>query len=381
MASFQLQDIDKVGAARGRRRRPRRRTGRARQRRSAQPSLGARPTRRSTTATPPRSRSSAGVWKRLADLAALDARFRRIVDQRDEIKPRLEDLAFFLRGYRDGLDASPERLQAVEDRLAAIERAQAAVRAGARGRAGDAGERCEAELADARRQRRARARALPIGRTRHARTVPWRAGRALGASRAAAAADARARAGAAISPSSPWPSCRIDVRVQAFDDAGALDPARHRRRRVLFSRPIPARKSAPARAHRVRRRTVPLHARACGMLDDTATPPARRSSSMRSTPASAAPRRTRSAHGCRRWAAAIRCSASRTSRRSRPAPTRTSRSSKHVRTAAARTPRAHEAREAGPRERKWARMIAGAAVSTTGARVRPRVTHAWPSVG
>jgi DNA repair protein RecN (Recombination protein N) len=61
------------------------------------------------------------VWKRVSDLAALDPRFGAYVDQREEIKPKLEDLAFFLRSYSAGLDA-PDRLQAVEDRLAALER-------------------------------------------------------------------------------------------------------------------------------------------------------------------------------------------------------------------------------------------------------------------
>lgn len=62
------------------------------------------------------------VWKRVADLATLDDRFTPYVEQRDEIKSRLDDLAFFLRGYGANLDASPERLQAVEDRLAKLER-------------------------------------------------------------------------------------------------------------------------------------------------------------------------------------------------------------------------------------------------------------------
>ena len=66
--------------------------------------------------------SLAVVWKRLADLAALDGRFAPYLDQRDELKSRLEDLAFFLRGYAGELDAAPDRLQAVEDRLAALER-------------------------------------------------------------------------------------------------------------------------------------------------------------------------------------------------------------------------------------------------------------------
>lgn len=66
--------------------------------------------------------SLATAWKRVADLADLDPKARPYLDQRDEVKSRLEDLAFFLRGYTDGLDASPARLQDVEDRLALIER-------------------------------------------------------------------------------------------------------------------------------------------------------------------------------------------------------------------------------------------------------------------
>lgn len=62
------------------------------------------------------------VWKRVADLAELDANARVYLEQRDEVKSRLEDLAFFLRGYAAELDASPARLQEVEDRLAALER-------------------------------------------------------------------------------------------------------------------------------------------------------------------------------------------------------------------------------------------------------------------
>lgn len=66
--------------------------------------------------------SLATVWKRVADLAELDPKARPYLDQRDDLKSRLEDLAFFLRGYADELDASPARLQEVEDRLAALER-------------------------------------------------------------------------------------------------------------------------------------------------------------------------------------------------------------------------------------------------------------------
>jgi DNA repair protein RecN (Recombination protein N) len=62
------------------------------------------------------------VWKRVADLAELDPQFAPYLDARDPIRSQLEDLSHFLRSYVAGLDASPERLQQVEDRLAQLER-------------------------------------------------------------------------------------------------------------------------------------------------------------------------------------------------------------------------------------------------------------------
>jgi DNA repair protein RecN (Recombination protein N) len=62
------------------------------------------------------------VWKRVSELAAIDSRFGPYLDARDGIKAQLEDLAFTLRDFADGIDASPGRLQHVEDRLALIER-------------------------------------------------------------------------------------------------------------------------------------------------------------------------------------------------------------------------------------------------------------------
>jgi DNA repair protein RecN (Recombination protein N) len=64
----------------------------------------------------------AAVWKRLGELAGLDPRFAPYLDSRDGIKSQLEDLAFFLRGYGESIDASPDRLREVEDRLAGLER-------------------------------------------------------------------------------------------------------------------------------------------------------------------------------------------------------------------------------------------------------------------
>jgi DNA repair protein RecN (Recombination protein N) len=62
------------------------------------------------------------VWRRVADLAALDARFAPYLDAREAVKSQLEDLAFVLRSYASDIDASPARLQEIEDRLALLER-------------------------------------------------------------------------------------------------------------------------------------------------------------------------------------------------------------------------------------------------------------------
>lgn len=62
------------------------------------------------------------VWKRAGELATLDPRFVPYMDVRDEIKAQLEDLAVTLRDFAEGIDASPARLQEVEDRLATLER-------------------------------------------------------------------------------------------------------------------------------------------------------------------------------------------------------------------------------------------------------------------
>ena len=66
--------------------------------------------------------SLAAVWKRVGELAAIDPQFATYAAARDAIKPQLEDLAYFLRSYSSSIDASPARLQEVEDRLAALER-------------------------------------------------------------------------------------------------------------------------------------------------------------------------------------------------------------------------------------------------------------------
>ena len=62
------------------------------------------------------------VWKKVGELGALDARFAPYLEAREALKSQLEDLAFFLRSYAADIDASPARLQEIEDRLAQLDR-------------------------------------------------------------------------------------------------------------------------------------------------------------------------------------------------------------------------------------------------------------------
>lgn len=62
------------------------------------------------------------VWKKVGELASLDTRFGPYVEARASVKSQLEDLSFFIRSYAAGIDASPAKLQEVEDRLAQLER-------------------------------------------------------------------------------------------------------------------------------------------------------------------------------------------------------------------------------------------------------------------
>jgi DNA repair protein RecN (Recombination protein N) len=62
------------------------------------------------------------VWRRVTDLAAIDPTFRPYLEAREGIKSQLEDLARSLRRHADGIEASPARLQQLEERLALLER-------------------------------------------------------------------------------------------------------------------------------------------------------------------------------------------------------------------------------------------------------------------
>jgi len=63
-----------------------------------------------------------GIWKKVEELAEIDPSFASHLETRPTIVSQLQDLAYALRGHIEKIDASPERLQAVEDRLAKLER-------------------------------------------------------------------------------------------------------------------------------------------------------------------------------------------------------------------------------------------------------------------
>lgn len=60
--------------------------------------------------------------KRVNDLAAVDNRFAPYIEQLSTVKHILNDVAFFLGEYYGGIQASPDRLSAVDDRLMELNR-------------------------------------------------------------------------------------------------------------------------------------------------------------------------------------------------------------------------------------------------------------------
>ena len=120
------------------------------------------------------------VWRRVAELAAIDQAFAPYLEAREGIKSHLEDLASLLRDYALNLDASPARLQEVEDRLALLERLKRKygptlsdvlerhdrIRAevASLDRAGERAAECEVLLAAAREKYLQLARAVSAGR-------------------------------------------------------------------------------------------------------------------------------------------------------------------------------------------------------------------------
>jgi DNA repair protein RecN (Recombination protein N) len=62
------------------------------------------------------------VYRRIEELAGIDARFEPYRAGKGDVLAPLEDLAFFLRDYKDGVQVSPGRLDEIESRLALIDR-------------------------------------------------------------------------------------------------------------------------------------------------------------------------------------------------------------------------------------------------------------------
>ncbi len=62
------------------------------------------------------------VYRRVEDLAGIDGRFDAYRAGQGDVMAPLQDLAFFLRDYKAGLQVSPGRLDEIESRLALIER-------------------------------------------------------------------------------------------------------------------------------------------------------------------------------------------------------------------------------------------------------------------
>ncbi len=62
------------------------------------------------------------VYRRVEELGGIDGRFEAYRAGKGDVMAPLEDLAFFLRDYKDGLQVSPGRLDEIETRLALIER-------------------------------------------------------------------------------------------------------------------------------------------------------------------------------------------------------------------------------------------------------------------
>jgi DNA repair protein RecN (Recombination protein N) len=62
------------------------------------------------------------VYRMLSELSAIESSFSPHLDAGSTIRAQIEDLALLLRDYREGVQASPARLDEIESRLALIER-------------------------------------------------------------------------------------------------------------------------------------------------------------------------------------------------------------------------------------------------------------------
>ena len=200
--------------------------------------------------------SLGGIWKRVGELATFDPQFSSYVEARDGIKAQLEDLAFFLRSYSDGVDASPQRLQEVEDRLALLERLK---------------RKFGPSLEDVLERGRslARERDLLNGAGERAedlqRALSDTSDRYLGlarelSTRRRAAAGQFARRVETLLDELAMERTRFDVRFNGAEAGPEEWSERGIDRAEFYVSPNPGEEAAPADANRVRRRAVPCHA-------------------------------------------------------------------------------------------------------------------------
>ena len=260
LVAFQLGELDRAALEAGeRRRRSWRRRGRCWRAPSASSGSARKATRRCTRATTRCWPDLGGVWRRVAELAALDPQFQPYLDARDGIKSQLEDLALFLRRYADGIDASPARLQQVEDRLALLERLK---------------RKYGPTLADVIAQRDGAARAswptssggderlaeLEREHARGARRVIWPRRETLSAARRRGRRRLRAAARGAAGASWRWSARGSRCASTPSRCAEAAWTAAGIDRGGVLRVAEPRRGSPAAGAHRVRRRAVADHA-------------------------------------------------------------------------------------------------------------------------
>jgi len=85
------------------------------------------------------------IYRKVEELAAIDPRLAPHLEAKDAVRASLDDLALFLRDYREGLQVSPGRLDEIESRLDLIERLKRKYGATAE-EVIAFGERCRADL-------------------------------------------------------------------------------------------------------------------------------------------------------------------------------------------------------------------------------------------
>ena len=135
------------------------------------------------------------AYRKVEELASIDPRFSPYLESRRALMAQVEDLALALRDYREGINVSPGRLDAIETRLALIDRLK--------GKYGETveeilsfGKRCREELGDLSSPAERQAE-LEAKRTTAAREY-FAAAKTLSSKRRAAAKDLEKRVTAAL---------------------------------------------------------------------------------------------------------------------------------------------------------------------------------------